>query len=105
MTRINPWVLWPVIAALAIGAVIGWIVTDLSCRPATCYGTATAVATIAALISAVGVGVVSVLAIRSFAEWRRAVNSGGPLPAPGCETGEDGDHAPGPGQGGGTDDQ
>jgi len=86
MSRLNPWVLWPVVAALVVGGVIGWIVTTISCQPNTCNGTAALVAVGAALMSAGGVGVVVVLAVRSFAEWREAANAGLPPPEPGCET-------------------
>ena len=85
MRHLNPWVLWPVLIAGSVGGVIGWIVTAISCQPATCVATSGAVAVVAALVSALGVGVVAVLAIRSLAEWREAQDRGLPAPEVGCE--------------------
>lgn len=81
MSRINPWFLWPVLAALVVGGMIGWIVTSISCQPDTCYGTAIAVTIVGALVCGGGVAVVVVLAVRSFAEWREASGGGVPPPA------------------------
>ena len=88
MRRLNPWVLWPTVAAGLIGGVIGWTVTAISCQPNSCVVAASTVTVLAALFSALGVGVVVVLAVRSLAEWREAADAGLPPPEVGCEAGE-----------------
>lgn len=86
----NPWVLAAITVALFAGGFIGWIVTAISCDPNSCLPNAIAVAMVSGTVTAIGVGVVAVLAVRSFGEWRTATEQGDPMPEPGCETGEDG---------------
>jgi predicted anti-sigma-YlaC factor YlaD len=88
MRRLNPWVLWPTVAAGVIGGVIGWTVTSISCQPNSCVVAATTVTVLAALFTALGVGVVVILAVRSLAEWREAADAGLPPPEVACEAGE-----------------
>jgi hypothetical protein len=70
MRRPNPRVLIPVLIAAAAGGVVGYFVTAASCAPGSCRTTAAIVASAVALVAGLGVGVVVVLAVRSFAEWR-----------------------------------
>ena len=81
----NPWVLIPVIVGAAIGGVIGWSVTTVSCRPAGCPTAAVLVGVGAALATAAGILVVAVLALRSLNEWQQATQRGEEPPGPGCE--------------------
>ncbi|HDH03743.1 MAG TPA: hypothetical protein ENH15_05810 [Actinobacteria bacterium] len=91
MTRSsNPWVLAALVVALLAGGFIGGIVTAISCSPNTCLPNVVAIALLSGIVTAIGVGVVAVLAVRSLGEWRTAGEQGTPLPEPGCETGEDG---------------
>ncbi len=91
MTRAsNPWVLAAITVALVAGGFIGWIVTTISCSPNSCLPNAIAIALLSGIVTAIGVGVVAVLAVRSLGEWRTAAEQGTPMPEPGCETGEDG---------------
>jgi hypothetical protein len=60
-----------------IAGVLGWIVTDVSCRQpdptggfTTCYGWATLVAIVSFLVVTIGAALVLVLVYRSIAEWR-----------------------------------
>ncbi len=89
MRRLNYWVVGSVTAAFLAGAFIGWIVTRLGCGEGTCAASAIVIGLTAGFVSAVGVGVVVVLADRSLREWRDAELAGAPPPEPGCETGED----------------
>ncbi len=66
----NPRVLVPILLAAAAGGVVGYFVTAASCAPRSCVPTAIALSLIVAIVSGIGVGVVVVLAVRSFAEWR-----------------------------------
>lgn len=81
----NPWVLIPVAIGLVIGGVIGWSVMTVSCRPEGCAPLAVLVGAGAALVTAAGVLVVAVLALRSLNEWQQAVRRGREPPGPGCE--------------------
>ncbi len=81
----NPWVLIPVLLGTVIGGVIGWSVTTVSCRPEGCVTSAVLVGIGSALVTAVGVLVVAVLALRSLNEWQQAVRRGEEPPGPGCE--------------------
>jgi hypothetical protein len=60
-----------------IAGVLGWIVTDVSCRQpdaaggfTSCFGWAALVALASFLVVTIGAGVVLVLVYRSIAEWR-----------------------------------
>jgi high-affinity Fe2+/Pb2+ permease len=81
----NPWVLIPVLLGAAIGGVIGWSVTTVSCRPDSCVTGAVLVGIGSALVTAIGVLVVAVLVLRSLNEWQQAVRKGEEPPGPGCE--------------------
>ena len=81
----NPWVLIPVALGFVIGGLIGWSVTTVSCRPDGCVTMAVLVGIGAALVTAAGVLVVAVLAIRSLNEWQQAAGRGEEPPGPGCE--------------------
>jgi hypothetical protein len=76
----NPWVMVPVLAAFLIGGVVGWSVMTVGCRPEGCPVTAALVGTLAAFVTAAGVLIVAVLAVRSLGEWqetnRREAGSG-----------------------------
>lgn len=78
----NPWVFLPALVGLVIGAWLGYFIASLS-------GSGTALAVVLAVLSgtaaAFGVGVVAVLAIRSFDEWKTAQERGLPPPTVGCE--------------------
>ncbi len=84
----NPWVLFPVVVGGLIGGVIGWSVTTVSCRPGSCATAAMAVGVGAALATAAGVLVVTVLVLRSLNEWQQATRRGDQPPGPGCEVPE-----------------
>lgn len=82
--------MWVTVAgAFMAGSFIGWIVTAISCQPDSCVVAATGVGLVSGVVSALGVGVVVVLAIRSIGEWRDATAAGIPPPGPGCETGDE----------------
>ncbi len=85
MRRPNPWVAIPSLLMGLLGGALGWIVTDVSCRPAGCVGLALAVAVGAFLVVTVGMAVVVVLVLRSLAEYREATARGEEPPGPGCE--------------------
>ena len=78
----NPWVFGPATVGLAIAAWLGYFLAKLSGA-----GSASAVLTavVSGLVAAIGVGIVAVLAIRSFAEWKHAQEQGLPAPGVGCE--------------------
>lgn len=66
----NPRVAIPVIVSAIAGGVVGFFVTDASCAPQSCTTSAVLMAALVAIGAGGGVGVVVVLAVRSFAEWR-----------------------------------
>ncbi|MBI5157415.1 MAG: hypothetical protein HZA58_05300 [Acidimicrobiia bacterium] len=66
----------PVGVSAVAGGVVGYFVTDASCAPASCTTPAVLMAAVVALAAGIGVGVVVVLAIRSFAEWRLQSEAG-----------------------------
>ncbi|HET9202326.1 MAG TPA: hypothetical protein VFP67_04180 [Acidimicrobiia bacterium] len=75
--RPNPWIAIPSLTLGLIAGVLGWIVTDLSCRQpdgaggfTTCFGWAALVAIISFLVVTIGASLVLVLVYRSLAEWR-----------------------------------
>jgi hypothetical protein len=78
----NPWVFGPAVIGMVIGGWLGYFIAELS-------GTGTVVAVVlaalAGLAAAVGVGIVAVLALRSFDEWKIAEERGVPPPGVGCE--------------------
>ncbi len=84
--RLNPWFFIPVALGLAIGGVLGWMITGVSCTD--CVTSQVVVAFLGALVTGSGVGVVMVLAIRSMDEARARTSAGLPDPGVGCETGD-----------------
>lgn len=74
MTRPNPWLVIPSLLAGLIAAVIGWIVTDVSCRQeiddvvVSCPGWSVTIALTAGLATTIGILVLLVLVFRSLAE-------------------------------------
>jgi hypothetical protein len=52
------------------GGLIGYGFTDLQCGDDECTGLAGGMGLLGAVVGAVGVGVVSVLALRAMGEWR-----------------------------------
>ncbi len=90
MTESNsPWVALSVILAFLAGGFIGWMVTAISCQPESCVMTAGGVGLATGIITAIGVGVVAALAVKSLGEWRSAAEQRREAPGPGCETGDD----------------
>lgn len=81
----NPWVALPSLLAGLIAGWLGYVVTDVSCRPDGCTGWAIGIAVIGFLVGTVGMAVVVVLIYRSLAEWREATEQGREPPGPGCE--------------------
>lgn len=75
--RPNPWIAVPSLLLGALAAVLGWIVTDVSCRVpsvaggyTTCVGWAALIATVSFLVVTFGAALILVLVYRSLAEWR-----------------------------------
>jgi hypothetical protein len=73
----NPWIAIPSLLLGALAGVLGWVVTDVSCRQpdpdgvvGTCYGWATFFAVFSFLAVTIGVALLLVLVFRSLAEWR-----------------------------------
>jgi hypothetical protein len=72
----NPWIAIPSLVAGFLGALLGWLITDISCQVDTsalakgCPGQATLVAVLAFVLTTVGMAVVMSLVSRSIAEWR-----------------------------------
>jgi hypothetical protein len=83
------WVRISIILGFATGGFIGWMVTAISCQPGSCVGASAGVGVVSGIVTALGVGVVTTLAVRSLAEWNVATDAGLDPPAPGCETGDD----------------
>lgn len=65
----NPWVAVPVLVAAGVGWFVGSSVARVSCQPESCTGDEVLWGTIGAFVGFVGVLVVSVLVVRSLAEW------------------------------------
>lgn len=77
--RPNPWIAIPALLLGALAAVLGWVVTDVSCRVpdgaggfTTCTGWALLVAVISFLAVTIGAALILVLVYRSLAEWRES---------------------------------
>lgn len=73
----------PVIAGVAVGAVVGWSIPHRRCAPDGCPAIEILAAVVTALGALVGVGLVVALATRSFDEYRQA---GAPPPDDGPPT-------------------
>jgi hypothetical protein len=76
--RPNPWIVVPSLALGVLAAILGWVVTDVSCRRedvsgavTTCDGWAALIAVVSFLVVTVGVAVLLVLVFRSLAEWQQ----------------------------------
>lgn len=74
----NPWIVVPSLLLGLLAAILGWVVTDVSCRQpdvsglaSTCGGWAVLIAVISFLVVSVGVAVLLVLVFRSLAEWQQ----------------------------------
>jgi len=88
----NPWVAIPSLLAGILGGLLGWLVTDVSCRREvapgvveSCPGWAAGIAATGFVVGTVGMAVVVVLVYRSLAEHRDARARGEQPPGPGCE--------------------
>lgn len=75
--RPNPWIVVPSLALGLLAAVLGWLVTDVSCRQSSaigvaepCPGWSVVFSVISFLVVTVGVAVLLVLVFRSLAEWQ-----------------------------------
>ncbi len=92
MRRLNPWIAVPAVTAGLIGAALGWIVTDVSCRVEVegvivhCPGWSSLFAGAGFLSGLVGAGTLMVLVYRSMAEARAATGAGRPEPEAGGES-------------------
>ncbi|MDH3538781.1 MAG: hypothetical protein OEP52_02200 [Acidimicrobiia bacterium] len=65
----NPWVAIPVLVAAGVGWFVGSSVARVSCRPESCISDEIVWGTVGALVGFVGVLILSVLVVRSLAEW------------------------------------
>lgn len=77
----NPWIAIPGLAAGALAAALGWIITDISCRPGSCPALAVTAAAVGFLAGALGMAVVLVLVFRSIAEWKSDSGEGTEKPS------------------------
>lgn len=75
--RPNPWIAVPSLVLGVLAAILGWVVTDVSCRQedvsgmvTTCGGWAALIAVVSFLVVTGGVAVLLVLIFRSLAEWQ-----------------------------------
>lgn len=73
----NPWIAIPSLALGTLAAVLGYVVTDVSCRQpditgltSTCVGWAIVIGAVSFVAVTIGVGLVLVLVYRSLAEWK-----------------------------------
>lgn len=73
----NPWIAIPSLLLGLLAGLLGYAVTDVSCRQpditgltSSCVGWAVVIAVLSFLTVTVGVGLVLVLVYRSLAEWR-----------------------------------
>lgn len=73
----NPWIAIPALLLGALAGVLGWVVTDVSCRQpdadgvvTSCNGWAGFFAVVSFLVVTIGVTLMLALVFRSLAEWR-----------------------------------
>jgi hypothetical protein len=73
----NPWIAIPALLLGALAGVLGWVVTDVSCRQpdadgvvTSCNGWAGLFAVVSFLVVTIGVTLMLALVFRSLAEWR-----------------------------------
>jgi len=88
-TTSSPWVPISIVIGFVTGGFIGWMVTAISCQPDSCAAAAIGVGLVSGIVTAIGVSVVTILAVRSLAEWSTAAAQGTEPPSPGCESGDD----------------
>jgi hypothetical protein len=75
--RPNPWIAVPSLLLGVLAAVLGWVVTEVSCgQPDTtgvvgCAGWAALIAIVSFLVVSIGVAVLLGLVFRSLAEWQQ----------------------------------
>jgi hypothetical protein len=76
--RPNPWIVIPSLALGVLAAILGWVVTDVSCRQedvsgavSSCGGWSALIAVVSFLVVTVGVAVLLVLVFRSLSEWQQ----------------------------------
>lgn len=91
--QVRPLVGISVAASGAVGAILGRSVVSVLCAPSGCPAAEWLAATVTAIGAVVGVGLVVALAMRSFDEYREAIEADRPPPTAGCESEEH----PGPG--------
>jgi hypothetical protein len=89
LTGIRWIVAGPVVLGGAAGGFLGAGIVHTLCRPDGCGGLEAVAATLTGVGAMVGIGLVMALALRSFEEYRRAIEEERPPPTVGCETGED----------------
>lgn len=78
----------PVFTGAMVGAVLGRGIVSVLCLPGSCVPLEIAAAVLLAAGAVVGVGIVAALVVRSFDEYRAAVDANRPPPEPGCEADE-----------------
>lgn len=73
----NPWIAVPSLLLGLLAGLLGYVVTDVSCRQpditgltTSCLGWAVVIGVLSFVTVTVGVGLVLVLVYRSLAEWR-----------------------------------
>lgn len=74
----NPWVTVPSLLVGTLAGLLGWVVTDVSCRSdngTECPGWSALIASVSFVAAALGVALVLGLVYRSLAEWRQRSNS------------------------------
>ncbi len=88
LTGIRWLVAAPVVAGAAVGGFLGASIVHTLCRPEGCGGLEAVAGVLTAAGAMVGIGLVMALALRSFEEYRNAVDEQRPPPTVGCETDE-----------------
>jgi len=75
--RPNPWIAVPSLGLGLLAGILGWVVTDVSCRQpdgsggfTTCIGWAALAAIASFAVVTVGVALILILVYRSLAEWK-----------------------------------
>ena len=70
--RPNPWIAIPALLMGLLAGLLGWVVTDVSCRQTGegCTGWSALMAVTSFLVVTASVTIVLVLVYRSLAEWR-----------------------------------
>ena len=75
--RPNPWIVIPSLLLGTLAGILGWVVTEVSCRQpdatgavGSCPGWAAFMAIVSFVVVAVGVVILLALTFRSLAEWQ-----------------------------------